>query len=58
MYPWTPDMDMTNVSISEADKLLGCPRPGDMIAFNPINEDDKWLVERSFFLRSYEEVRE
>jgi hypothetical protein len=58
MYPWTPEVNMDGVSISDADKELGCPRPGDMIAFNAFNVDDRWLIEGSFFQRSYEEVTE
>ena len=35
MMPWTPDIDMSRVSVSEADKENGSPREGDMIARNP-----------------------
>ena len=42
------------VSISEADKLLGSPKLGDMIARNPVNHSDQWLVEETYFLSNFE----
>ena len=35
MTEWVEGFDMTNVSVSEADKLNGSPKKGDMIAINP-----------------------
>jgi hypothetical protein len=37
------------VSISEADRLNGSPKEGDMIARNPKNHADQWLVARKYF---------
>ncbi len=37
------------VSISEADRLNGSPKVGDMIARNPKNHDDQWLVAKKYF---------
>jgi len=37
------------VSISEADHLNGSPKEGDMIARNPKNHADQWLVARKYF---------
>lgn len=56
MEPWHPGLDMTGVSISEADMLNGSPKKGDMIAVNPKNVNDKWLVAKKFFEDNYEEV--
>jgi hypothetical protein len=36
------------VSISEADKLQGSPKEGDMIARNPKNRNDQWLVSKEY----------
>lgn len=44
MRPWVPGFDMTRVSVSAADKENGSPKPGDMIARNPKNHADQWLV--------------
>jgi hypothetical protein len=37
------------VSISEADLKNGSPKVGDMIARNPKNHDDQWLVAEKYF---------
>lgn len=49
MTPWVEGFDMTNVSVSEVDKQNGSPKPGDMIARNPKNHQDKWLVAEKYF---------
>lgn len=45
---------LPNVSISEADKLNGSPKVGDMIARNPKNHDDQWLVAEKYFNENLE----
>ena len=37
------------VSISDADLKNGSPKIGDMIARNPINHNDQWLVAEKYF---------
>ena len=54
MQPWTPDLDMSGVSVSEADVAAGSPKEGDMIAYNADNPDDRWLVAKAFFEANYE----
>lgn len=49
MMPYEIGMDLTNVSISQADLDNGSPKLGDMIARNPKNHDDKWLVAEAYF---------
>lgn len=39
----------SSVSISEADRLNGSPKEGDMIARNPKNHNDQWLVAKKYF---------
>lgn len=56
MHPWTPFFKMDNVSISDTDKNNGSPKDGDMIAVNPQNAEDMWLVAKKFFLENYEFV--
>jgi len=51
---WEPEDDMSLVSVSEADKLAGSPKKGDMIARNPKNHDDKWLVVKKYFQDNFE----
>ena len=40
---------LPEVSISEADRLNGSPKVGDMIARNPKNHNDQWLVAEKYF---------
>lgn len=42
------------VSISEADRENGSPKTGDMIARNPANHADKWLVAADYFAANFE----
>lgn len=49
MRPYKPGDDLTGVSISEADRNNGSPKEGDMIARNPKNHEDKWLVAKKYF---------
>ena len=42
------------VSISEVDKSNGSPKAGDMIARNPKNHNDQWLVAKQYFEDNFE----
>lgn len=57
MFPWDSEVDMFYVSVSEADRMGGSPKDGDMIAYNPSNPNDKWLVAQKFFDENYEEAK-
>ena len=56
LTPWTPSMDMTRVSVSQADKEAGSPKLGDMIARNPVDHKDMWLVAKDYFEANLELV--
>lgn len=43
-----------NVSISNEDYKAGSPKPGDMIARNPKNHADQWLVAAAYFADNFE----
>ena len=43
-----------NVSISEIDKENGSPKLGDMIARNPKDHKDQWLVNEQYFNDNFE----
>jgi hypothetical protein len=58
MTPWTEDMDTTNISISKEDIEAGSPKKGDMIARNPENYKDQWLVAAKYFENNFEELPE
>jgi hypothetical protein len=42
------------VSISAADRDAGSPKQGDMIARNPDDHDDQWLVSKEYFEANFE----
>ena len=46
------------VSVSAADKDSGSPKSGDMIARNPTNHEDQWLVAAAYFEANFEPVAE
>lgn len=45
------------VSVSAPDKAAGSPKRGDMIARNPKNHADQWLVAAQYFADNFEAVR-
>lgn len=55
MTPWEPDLDLPQrISVSEPDRLAGSPKLGDMVARNPKNHDDLWLVAAQYFADNFE----
>jgi hypothetical protein len=44
------------ISVSEADLQNGSPKSGDMIARNPKNHDDQWLVAEQYFKDNFEDI--
>lgn len=47
---------ITGVSISLEDHNAGSPKPGDMIARNPNNHADMWLVAAQYFQDNFEPI--
>ena len=43
-----------NISVSEEDKVNGSPKLGDMVARNPKNHRDQWLVSAEYFADNLE----
>ncbi len=52
MRPYVIGEDLTGVSVSDEDT----PKEGDMIARNPKNHADQWLVAREYFEDNLERV--
>ena len=52
------DMEILSgaVSISNEDRNSGSPKVGDMIARNPKNHADQWLVAAQYFADNFEAV--
>lgn len=49
MRPYLPGESLDGVSIGEEDRANGSPREGDMIARDPDNHADQWLVNAEYF---------
>lgn len=59
MRPHVAGEDMTNISVSNPDKLNGGPDADrGMVARNPKNHDDQWYVARKYFEDNFEELVE
>ena len=56
MRPYQDGDDLNGVSISNVDRNAGSPKSGDMIARNPKNHTDKWLVAAKYFADNFEAV--
>jgi hypothetical protein len=54
LRPYVPGESLDRVSISAPDKEAGSPKEGDMIARNPKNHDDQWLVAAQYFADNFE----
>lgn len=53
LRPYVDGERLLGVSISQQDTLNGSPRPGDMIARNPKNHLDQWLVAAQYFADNF-----
>ena len=54
LRPVTLGEVLSNVSISDEDRKAGSPKPGDMVARNPKNHADQWLVAAQYFADNFE----
>ena len=54
MAKWEDGFPMDRVSVSASDAEDGSPKIGDMIARNPANHEDKWLVAADYFAVNFE----
>jgi hypothetical protein len=58
LYTQTETGTVTIVSIYTTDRHKGSPKIGDMIARNPKNHSDQWLVEEQDFKDNFEPYSE
>ncbi len=58
MEEWEEGYDMNGVSVSKEDTEAGSPKTGDMIARNPKNHKDLWLVAKTYFKDNFEPMKE
>ena len=57
LRPYVPGEEwVKTISVSVADQENGSPKLGDMIARNPKNHADQWLVAAQYFVDNFEPV--
>lgn len=57
LRPYSPGESLgDDVLVSPVDRAAGSPKLGDMIARNPKNHEDQWLVAAALFADNYEEA--
>jgi hypothetical protein len=56
MRHYKPGEDLELVALSPEDKKAGSPKAGDMIARNPANPNDQWLVAAAYFAANFEPI--
>ena len=49
-------LEAKGISVSKADKKAGSPKEGDMIARNPKNHEDQWLIAANYFKDNFEGI--
>ena len=56
LRPYEPGETLEGVTVSIEDRKAGSPKQGDMIARNPKNHPDQWLVSAQYFADNFEPV--
>lgn len=56
LRPYVHGEDLNGISISIEDRRNGSPKVGDMIARNPKNHADLWLVAADYFWDNFEPI--
>lgn len=56
LRPFEPGENIQHVSVAPVDAVAGSPKVGDMIARNPKNHSDQWLVAAKYFADNFEPV--
>ena len=53
LRPYVEEEDTSLINIGIDDLRNGSPQPGDMIARNPENHGDQWLVSKDYFEKNF-----
>jgi hypothetical protein len=57
LRPYVPGESLGDrVSVSASDREAGSPKEGDMIARNPDDHADQWLVAKEYFETNFEPI--
>jgi hypothetical protein len=52
--PYEEGENLTKVSVGAEDRKKGSPRLGDMIARNPNDHEDQWLISEEYFTTNFD----
>lgn len=53
-YEEGEDLASQDITINPLDQEAGSPRVGDMVARNPADHGDQWLVAQAYFEQNFE----
>ena len=53
LRPYVEGEAMSGISVTGVDRAAGSPKAGDMIARNPKNHADQWLVAAQYFADNF-----
>jgi hypothetical protein len=53
MRPYVAGEPMDGIAVNDVDRAAGSPKAGDLIARNPTNHADQWLVSAQFVAENY-----
>lgn len=56
LRPYRQGETLEGISVAQVDRDAGSPKVGDMIARNPKNHADQWLVAAQYFADNFEPV--
>ena len=56
LRPYKQGESLDGVMVSAEDMKAGSPKEGDMVARNPKNYHDQWLVSKKYFEDNFEPV--
>ena len=56
LRPYDQGENIDGISVSDADAKAGSLKAGDMVARNPENHADQWLVAAQYFADNFEAV--
>jgi hypothetical protein len=54
LRPYDQGENIDGISVSDADAKAGSPKAGNMIARNPEDHEDQWLVAAQYFADNFE----
>ena len=54
LRPYVEGEDIAGISLTDVDRQNGSPKVGDMIARNPKDHADQWVITAKYFADNFE----